>query len=208
MGDLREKSGDRDWLEPVAAVIMSIATVFIAWSSFQNTAWAGEVADLGRQAGAARTESAKDLARLNQDLIGDQVLFSSYVLALSSGDDKAIGAVAAEFRPDFAPLVAEWERGGPNAPSPFDSDKYAVQEQIAATTEHTLKAEDAGAAATSATERRNEYAAATVLLALVLFNVGIGMTFKKSAIRQASLISGGLILVVAASWVLSLPKVL
>jgi hypothetical protein len=197
----------RDWLEAAAAVIMSIATVLIAWSAFQNTAWAGEVAALGRQAGAARTESAKDLARLNQDLIGDQVLFTSFVMAVSAGDEEAIRAIRSEFRPDFAVLVDEWARGRPNAASPFDSNDYAVRDEIEAANRHTLQAEDAAAAAAVATERRNDYAAATVLLAVVLFVVAIGRTFSSRAIRRASILVGGLTLLVSLVWVLSVPRI-
>ena len=56
-----------------------------------------------------------------------------------------------------------------------------------------------------ATDRRNDYAAVTVILALVLFLVGIGMTFKRHAIRLASLIIGGVLLVIGLSWLVTLP---
>lgn len=198
----------RDWLEPVAAVIMSVATVLIAWSAYQNTSWAGEVGALGRQASAARTESAKDLARLNQDLIGDQVLFSSYILASTSGNEMAAEAIAAEFRPDFASLVSEWAEGGSDSPSPFDSDEYTVRDEMAATIEHTLQAESAADAATIATEVRNDYAAATVIFAMVLFVVGIGKTFKTRSIRVGSLVVGGSLVILALVWETGLPVVL
>ena len=94
-------------LEPLAAVILSLAAVLMAWSAFQGTTWAGEAATQGRIAGAARTESAKDLSRFNQDLISDQVLFTSYVVAVGAGDETAAEVIATEFRPEFAELVEE-----------------------------------------------------------------------------------------------------
>lgn len=197
---------DSSRIEPIAAVIISVATVLIAWSAFQNTAWAGEVAALGRQAGAARTESAKDLASLNRDLIGDQVLFTTYLLALDSGNEDVAEAIAGEFRPDFAVLVDKWQEAG--GASPFDRAEYTVREEIEAATRHTIQAEEAGDAATIATEHRNDYAAATVLLAVVLFVVATGKNFTSEAIQKGSIVLGSVILFGVAVWVLNVPKVL
>ncbi len=48
-----------DRLEAVAAVVLALAVVFIAWAAFQAGKWSGEQSIKFSEAGAARTESTR-----------------------------------------------------------------------------------------------------------------------------------------------------
>ena len=77
------------WLEISTAIMMTVTAVVLAWSAYQGTTWASEAATLGREAGAARTESAKDLVTASLILSNDQASFTSWVLAETSGNEAA-----------------------------------------------------------------------------------------------------------------------
>ena len=92
-------------------------------------------------------------------------------------------------------------------PTPFDDPTYTVLDELEAAIENTEASEAFADDASEATERRNQFAAATVILALVLFLVGIGMTFKRRSVNVASLALGGVLLVITALYAATLPVV-
>ena len=191
-----------DTMDVVVAVILGLSAVLIAWSAFQGTLWASETTRRFNTAGAARVESAKDIANLNRQLLLDQGLFASYTQELSVGNIDGSELLLAQMRDEFRPLVVEWATAGGatdlTVPLPFDSPDYDVNDSLDAAISRSVEAEDAASSAREASDQRDVYAGLAVAFALVLFFVGVSSTARSQRVAYAGTAIGGLILVGAS----------
>ena len=184
--------------ESLAAVILSITAVATAWSAFQAGKWGGAMTVSFDEASIDRTIAAADIAQASRDITGDRANFGAYVLALSSGDDRAAEILFVEFRDEVQPLITDWLSrdpfGGTYIGSPFDTPDYGVSttlesalESLAASERHTSEALDA---------RGNvgDYTLMTVLFAVVLFLAGLSRQFRtKISLALAAIAATGMV---------------
>ncbi|MGI9666211.1 MAG: hypothetical protein ACR2N2_03800 [Acidimicrobiia bacterium] len=189
------------WRDIASAAVISAAAVFIAWTAFQGTVWAGETVDRYNKAGAARVESAKDLALLNQELLTDQINFSAYVDAVTEGNSSAAAVHLQTMRPAFRELVIEWEAAGglegATESVPFDDPNYDVQESRDAALENSIAAEETAATAREAASQRDSYAGLAALFALALFFVSVGAMAKRPTISTVATAAGVVVFAVS-----------
>ena len=71
-----EDERKRGWIELIATIIMSIATVATAWSGYQAARWGGVMSVYFNQAGANRTESVRSSTAAGQQVMIDVGLFT------------------------------------------------------------------------------------------------------------------------------------
>jgi hypothetical protein len=188
-------------LELAAAILMSVATVLIAWSAFQSTKWGGVQANSYAAASAARTESSKASTTAGQLTVIDVGLFTDWLSALA--DETRIdpnasrladgtytpdptqlsGFLFDRFRDEFKPAVRAWMKRHPFDPAVLDEPQspFTMKEYVRADADRadrlTRRATLLGARARDANQRGDNYVLTTVLFASVLFFAGISSKF-------------------------------
>ena len=195
--------------EPVALVLLSVATVGTAWCSFQAAAWGGVSqrtmnlsAVSGRQAAAAQLQSS-------QMALLDVLLFSEYINARAVSNETLARFYSERFRGEAKSAFAAWMATqpfeNPNAPPhPFVTNFYQprlLEKSRAAEVESQRLWQQAG----DAGRNSRGYVLITVLLATALFCGGTASKFDSLGIRRAVLGLGLAAFVFAVARLVLLP---
>lgn len=198
-----------DWVEIIAAVLLALAALATAWSSYQASRWNGEQAKAASRANSARTNAARaaDLAS-NQTQI-DIATFIQWVDATAHGDQALQQFFEQRFRPEFRPAFDAWVAmkplTNPDAPpTPFTMPEY----QLAAKAEaQRLDAEtEAFAAAVPRNvQRATNYVLGVVLFAVALFFAGMSTKIHGRGVRLAMVVLGCTVFLGGVAWVAALP---
>jgi hypothetical protein len=198
-----------DWIEIVAAVLLALAAVATAWSSYQASRWNGEQAKAASRANSARTNAARaaDLAS-NQTQI-DIATFIQWVDATARNDQALQQFYEQRFRPEFRPAFDAWlatkPLTNPDAPpTPFTMPEY----QLAAKAEaQRLDAETEVFAASVPrnVQRATNYVLGVVLFAVALFFAGMSTKVHGRGVRVALVVLGCTVFLGALVWIAALP---
>jgi hypothetical protein len=196
-------------VELLATVLLAIAAVATAWSTFQSTALRGEQSANTARATAAHIESSEASTRAGQLTQVDVATFTEWVDADVAGNQELAEFYSRRFRDEFRPAFDAWlatnPYTNPNAPlTPFDMPEYTVAEAEQAR-RLNRQAGEWSTAASDANHRADDYMLAVVLFASSLFFAGISTKVRSIGQRQALLTLGGVIFVVTAVWIASLP---
>jgi hypothetical protein len=195
--------------EPVALVLLSLATVGTAWCSFQAAAWGGTAQGLTNLSNAAGRRAAADELQSYQMALLDVLLFSQHVNARVSSNEPLARFYADRFRGEAKKAFEAWMATQPfenvNAPPhPFVTNLYQprlLEEARQAETESQRLWQQAG----NAGRTSRGYVLITVLLASALFCGGTASKFEKLAIRRAVLALGLIAFLFAAARLILLP---
>jgi hypothetical protein len=193
----------------VEAVILSIVALLAAWSGYSAAKW-GTHSSLAL-AKASTTRGKANLADLeaNQIRTLDSVSFNAVEGAYVSGNAKLYRVAVRRLRPGYRPAFDAWVATHPLTnpkapPGPAYMPQYRVPQEAQARTLNaradTLFAEGESAAGTE-----DKYVRLTVLLAAVLFLVGIGSRFPVRVARHGLIGVAGVLLVVSVVQLLGLP---
>jgi hypothetical protein len=196
-------------VEILATVLLALAAVATAWSSYQASRWNGKQVEAASRANASRTEAARaaDLASSQTQI--DVATFIQWVEATGRGDQALQQFYVQRFRPEFRPAFDAWVAThpltNPNAPAtPFAMPEY----QLAATADaRRLDAEtEASAAAVPRNvQRSTDYVLGVVLFAVALFFAGMSAKVQRRGTRQALLAVGAVAFLGALAWIAALP---
>ena len=199
----------RDWIEVVATVLLALAAVATAWSSYQSTRWNGEQAKGAARVNALRIDAARAQGLAQSQTEVDIETFIQWANAYAHDDqpleDFYSDRFRAEFRPAFEAWLATKPLTNPDAPpTPFAMDEYQLQAR--ADSERL----DAEAETTAAAVRRNiqrsaNYVLAVVLFAVALFFAGMSTKLRGDGTRKALLIVGCIVFLGAAAWIATFP---
>jgi hypothetical protein len=199
----------RHRVEVLATIVLAVAAVSTAWSTYQSTQWRGEQAADNSKASAARIQSAEASTRAGQLTQVDIATFTQWVDADVAGNTELANFYRERFRPEFTPAFDAWlatdPLTNPSAPAtPFVIPQYRVAEAAEAERLNGV-ADVRSAAASVANEHSDKYMLAVVLFATALFFAG--MSTKLHALRQQEVLLGlgVLILVGAAVFVATFP---
>jgi hypothetical protein len=199
----------RDRVEVLATVLLALAAVATAWSSYQAARWNGEQAKATSAVNKARIDAARasDLANAQTEV--DVATFSQWVDAYARKEAFLAGFYFKRFREEFKPAVNAWlatrPLRNPAAPlTPFAMPEY----RLAATAE--AKRLDARSEALTSEVRRNiqrstNYVLGVVLFAVALFFAGMSTRLVGPAPRKALLVIGWVVFTGAAVWIASSP---
>jgi hypothetical protein len=199
----------RDRVEVVATVLLSVAAVATAWSSYQATRWNGEQAKAASRTNAIRIEAARAQGRAEAETQVDVATFTSWVDAYAREETMLADFYFKRFRAEFKPAVDAWiaERPlrNPDAPlTPFAMPQYRLAS--------TVEAErlDAEAEASAAVVQRNiqrasNYVLAVVLFAVSLFFAGLSTRLGDRRLRTITVAVGCIVFLGAAIWVATSP---
>jgi hypothetical protein len=195
--------------EPLALLLLSLATVGTAWCSFQATTWAGISQRMTNLSAAASRRSAEAELKASQGAMLDVMLFSQYVNAHANSDDRLARFYSERFRGEAKVAFEAWMATNPfentNAPAhPFVPEFYKphlIEEADAAEKESQKFWQQAGEAGRTS----RSYVLLTVLLASALFCGGTAPKFDSQTVRRGVMALGLGLFVFAAVRLLLLP---
>jgi hypothetical protein len=183
----QERQEKKKWVEPVAALLMALATLSTAWCSFESAAWTRKSNRLMNEFNALeRRASVLTIQGMQQATIHTG-MFMQALAAHQAGNDKLVSFYVERFPPELRKSYDEWLAQKPfenqNAdPHPFVPRLYQ--------TPGTREAADANAKATSSLEEARkagnvsgQYLANTVLFATVLFFASASGKFEQRRVR-------------------------
>jgi hypothetical protein len=205
----RGRPAVRGRLEVAAAVLLSVAAVATAWSSYQATRWNGEQAKAAALANAARISAARAQGLAQSETQVDVATFTQWVNAYAQGDTRLADFYFKRFRKEFAPAVSAWlatkPLKNPDAPlTPFAMAQY----RLAATAEAErldATAEAGTSAALRNIQRSSNYVLDVVLFAVSLFFAGISARLEAPRLRLALLVVGWAIFLGTVTWMATFP---
>ena len=184
----RRKHTHAERMELAATVLLGLAALLTAWSSYQASRWHGEQAEAQSLATAKRVESTRASGVANREGEIDVELFIQWVDARAQGDTELAAFYRTRFtdrlKPAFRAWVATDPFDNPRAPpSPFAMPEY----RLAATTESERLEAQAAAAVDDAKEdiqRADNYVLAAVLFAASLFFGGLSLRMRTETGRS------------------------
>lgn len=202
-----ETNGGLDYVEFVAAILLGLATVVIAWGTYQSALWGGQQ-DEGYTESVREANNAVDSLQAADTIRAlDQNL---YVAALTSGvcsDDErgneiACKQVIANMSEQGAATVESALADGDS--SPFESSAY-VDALYGPGEQAKLTSQQFFETAGEANENGDNFELATTILTAVLFFAGIAAVLDDRRIAWSLLAVGGVLLVGGVGFVVSLP---
>jgi hypothetical protein len=199
----------RDWLEIAATVLLALAAVATAWSSYQAARWNGEQAKTTSAVNKARIDAARasDLANAQAEI--DVETFSQWVDAYARRETFLADFYFKRFRSEFKPAVNAWlatrPLRNPGAPlTPFAMPEYR-QEARADAEALDRRSEELAAQVRRDIQRSTNYVLGVVLFAVALFFAGMSSKLTSPGPRKALVIVGWLVFAVAAAWIATSP---
>lgn len=191
-------------VELFSTILLAVAAVATAWSTYQSTQWRGEQAVSTSKATAARIESSEAATHAGQLTQVDIATFVQWTDAHLTGDDELAAFYRRRFRPEFEPAFNAWIATEPftnpdAALTPFAMPEYRVAAS-ARSSELNAQAGRYADDAESANKRADNYVLAVVMLAAALFFAGISTKLHEERQREALLVLGWLILFGTAIW--------
>jgi hypothetical protein len=199
----------RDRVEVVATVLLSVAAVATAWSSYQATRLNGEQARAASRTNAIRIDAARAQGLAEAQTQVDVATFTSWVDAYARDETMLADFYFERFRAEFKPAVEAWvaERPlrNPSAPlTPFAMPQY----RLAATAEADRLDEEAEASSAIVQrniQRASNYVLAVVLFAVSLFFAGLSTKLTDRRLRQIAVAIGCVVFLGTALWVATSP---
>ena len=197
-----------DRLSIAEAVLLSIVTLVAAWSGYAAAKWSTESRLHLAHASAHRTAASRAFQQSLSLRTWDASSFNAWFTAYLSGDRDAARVAEKRFRPQYHVAFEAWLATHPFTnphapPGPQNMPEYRPTGQTRA---RVLDA--AGDAEFAAGEHAgkvgDDYIRTTVILASVLFLVGISGHFPRG-VRIGLVILGAGLLIVATVAILQLP---
>jgi hypothetical protein len=196
-------------VEVLATILLAVAAVATAWSSYQASRWNGEQAKATGTTNKLRIEAARAQGLSEAQKQADLATFTQWVDAYLLGRTELRDFYFKRFRKEFKPAVIAWiatrPLRNPQAPlSPFVMPQYRLAAEAEA------KRLDAEANATSALrdsyiQRSTDYVLAVVLFAAALFFAGISTKVPAPRQKEALLVIGAIIFLGTLVWVATSP---
>lgn len=196
-------------LEILAALLLSLVTIAIAWSGYQAARWSGIQARRYTQASTARSLANRASTLVAQERTQDLLNFNRWLEVTTDGNTQLSVLYERRFRDEFRPAFEAWLASDPlnhagAIQSPLLEKQYVLADAVKAD-----KLEAVGDArfeqGKDATKNADDYVFATVFFAIVLFFAGISLRFTWLPVRIAILSLGTAMLVYGAVRLGTLP---
>src|SRR5215813_6667802 len=128
----REPAEKRKWVEPVAALLMALATLSTAWCSFESAAWTRKSNRLMNEFNALERKAGVLTIQGMQQTTIHVGMFMELLAAQQAGNEKLVNFYVERFPPEVRKAYDAWmaERPfeNPNAdPHPFVPNLYEMR---------------------------------------------------------------------------------
>ena len=202
-------SGRERIFEMAAVLLLSLATLGIAWSGYQAARWSGLQARSYAQASTARALANRASTLGGQERIQDLLNFNRWLEVSNAGEEKLTELYRRRFRPEFVPAFEAWLANDPEDDQSAVATPLMMPQYKVAELQQADRLERVGnrrfAEGKEATEHADAYIFATVFFATVLFFAGISMRFAWAPMRTAVLTLGFVVFAYAAIRLVALP---
>jgi hypothetical protein len=207
---VHEHSAARDrWVSIAEAAVLSIVTLVAAWSGFSAAKFATKSSLDLAHAATLRTKANRAYQESLTFRVGDGLTFNAWLGAYATKDKTLIAVAERRFSPQLRRAFTDWIATrpftNPNAPAgPQSMPSYhPLDGPVAAVLDH--QADASFTAGEKAAETSDDYVRSTVILASVLFIIGISSHFALRNIRLGLIVVGAILLVLAAVEIVTLP---
>jgi len=192
------------------AVLLSLVTLAAAWSGYSAAKWSTHSSVTLAKASADRAKSNRAFLTAMELRNLDSTFFNAWLNAYAAGNQNVTALAERRFRPEFRTAFVAWLATKPETnpdapPGPTYMPEYKEPARAKAlaldaqATEQFNEGSEAGATA-------DKYVRTTVLLATVLFLVGLSTHFPLRGVRYGLVGLGSVLLVVAAVQLVTLPS--
>src|SRR5438093_4420469 len=169
----REPQEKKKWVEPVAALLMALATLSTAWCSYQSAAWTRQSNRLMNEFNSLERKAGLLSLQGMQQATIHTAMFMEVLAAKQAGNEQLANFYVERFPPDVRKAYDAWLAQRPfenpnAAPHPFVPRLYEPRGTREAA-DATAKAASTLKTARSAGNISGQYLANTVLFATVLF---------------------------------------
>ena len=200
----------RDWVEVVATVLLALAAVATAWSSYQANRWNGETTKASGRVNALRIEGARAQGLAEGQTQVDIAMFFQWVNATAADDTDLADFYRDRFRAEFRPAFEAWQATDPLTNADAPPTPFAMQADYQLQAAADAEEFDAEAEALAATVRLNvqrsaNYVLGVVLFAVALFFAGMSTKLKGAGPRKVLLAVGCFIFIGTAAWIATFP---
>ena len=197
-------------LEFSAVLLLSVATVCIAWSGYQAARWSGLQSRRYAQASTARALANRVSTLGGQERLQDLLNFNRWLEVSTDGNTQLASLYERRFRDEFRPAFTAWQAQDPlnttkAVASPLLMPQYKVASFIKADQLEKL-GDTRFEQAKEATEHADSYIFGTVFFAAVLFFAGISMRFQWFAMRVTVLAMSAVFLLYGIVHLANLPR--
>jgi hypothetical protein len=175
------------WVEPVAALVMALATLGTAWCSYESAAWTRRANRLLNEFNSLERRSGLLTIQGMQAATIHTAMFMELLAAKQAGNDQLAEFYVQRFPPDARKAYDAWLAQKPFEnpkadPHPFVPKLYEIRgarEAAAATASAAEKLKESRAAGNNS----GNYLANTVLFATVLFFANASSKFEQRRVR-------------------------
>jgi hypothetical protein len=198
-----------DRVELAAAVLLAIAAVTTAWSSYQASRWNGEQAKTASTVNKTRIAAARAADLASSQTQVDIATFIQWVDAYAQQEAELASFYRERFRAEFKPAFDAWIATRPlrtpgAPPTPFAMPQYRLA-AAADATRLDAEAEVLAAQVRSYIQRSSNYVLGVVLCAVALFFAGISTKLVSRRLRIAMVGLGWFVYLTALAWIASSP---
>ena len=187
-------------LEIIAVIILSLASLLTAWSSYQAAQWSRTQGIKSNGSVRKMVESTQYVTLAGQDSLVDVITFTNWLEAVSTENQVLADFYRDRFRAEFRPAFEAWlalkPLQNPGAPSsPFAMAEYDPANRQAAA---DLQEEAAvlQVEARTAAEQSERYVRNTLFFASALFFIGVSRMFSTNRVRLALEALAGILLLI------------
>jgi hypothetical protein len=177
----------KKWVEPVAALLMALATLSTAWCGYQSAAWTRQSNRLMNEFNTLERRAGLLTMQGTQQATVHAGMFMQALAAHEAGNEKLVNFYVQRFPPELRNAYDAWMAQkpfeNPNAdPHPFVPKLYVTPGTREAA-EATAKAADSQKKAREAGNISGQYLGNTVLFATVLFFASASGKFEQRRVR-------------------------
>ena len=182
-----EKQERKQWVEPVAALLMALATLSTAWCSFESAAWTRQSNRLMNEFNALERKAGLLSLQGMQQATIHTAMFTEVLAAKQAGNEQLANFYVERFPRDLRKAYDAWMAQkpfeNPNAdPHPFVPNLYEMRGGREAA-DASAKAANSQREAGNAGSVSGQYLANTVLFATVLFFANASAKFEQRRVR-------------------------
>jgi hypothetical protein len=197
------------WVSIAEAVMLSIVALLAAWSGYSAAKWSTHASLSLAKASSTRSRANLASVQATQIRTLDSVSFNAVATAYEAHDARAFRLTVERLRPGYRPAFEAWlathPLKNPHAPpDPSYMPQYRIPQEAQARALNA-QADAYFAAGETSDGTADKYVRLTVLLAAVLFLVGIGSRFPVRVARYGLGVVAGVLLIVCVIQILGLP---
>ena len=189
--------------------MLAVVTIVAAWSGYSAAKWGTESSLHLAKASATRTEANREFQESLTYRVGDGLTFNAWLGAHQTGDANAIRVAEKRFLPELRVAFDAWIKTDPFTNPSAPAGPQAMPQYHARGAKQSAvldtKADHEYAKGQEAGHTADDYVRTTVILASVLFLIGISTHFRMRGIRIALICVGAVLLLYAAIEILTLP---